>query len=104
MCNNFMSVQAALEKAEIVPSDDAVDTADFTQALTKAFGYAPILHCHNDHHSGDSYIDEVSRCHVKCRLEPQGVSTGWHQPSEFKCHRKYVRWAQQCMQIWCRLR
>ena len=58
-------MQGALKSAGIEPSDNTVSTAAFTQALTSAFGYAPILHCHNDHSSGYSYIDEVGRCHVQ---------------------------------------
>ena len=92
MCKCFMFVQAALEKANILPSEDAVSTADFTQALTEAFGYAPILHCHNDHRSGYSYIDEVTHCHVRCSLEPKDAimmhdaSAGCCQSSELISH------------------
>ena len=54
-----MPMQAALKKSGIVPSDQPVSSVKFSQALKKAFGYAPILHCHNDKQSGNSYIDEV---------------------------------------------
>ncbi len=57
--NEAPAMQAALKQANIVPSAQPVSTADVTQALTDAFGFAPILHCHNDHSSGNSYIDEV---------------------------------------------
>ena len=55
-------LQEALENSQqsIKASDQPVSQADFTQALTDAFGYAPVLHCHNDKSSGNSYISEVS--------------------------------------------
>ena len=56
-CTGYMSMQAALAKSGIVPSNQPVSTDDFTEALTNAFGYAPILHCH--HNNGNSYIEEV---------------------------------------------
>ena len=51
-------LQGALKAADIVPSKDAVSTSDFMAALTKKFGYEPILFCDEDR-SGNKYIDSV---------------------------------------------
>jgi len=58
------NIAEALENSQqsIKASDQPVSQADFTQALTDAFGYAPVLHCHNDKSSGNSYISEVFQC------------------------------------------
>ena len=53
-------LQGALKAADIVPSKDVVSTSDFMAALTKKFGYEPILFCDEDR-SGNKYIDSV-RC------------------------------------------
>ena len=51
-------LQGALRAADIVPSKDEVSTSDFLAALTKKFGYEPILFCDEDR-SGNKYIDSV---------------------------------------------
>ena len=57
MCNSSMSMQGALAKHNIEPSNQAVRKEDFIKALTEEFHYAPILHCSSD--ASGSYIDEV---------------------------------------------
>lgn len=54
----FACVQGALRAADIVPSKDEVSTSDFLVALTKKFGYEPILFCDEDR-SRNKYIDSV---------------------------------------------